>query len=67
VAIDERRLVKEFECAHERAVAAAHPVPDRLLNVLRHEGLELGLRPFMVEKGRALRKWSGGISRANQL
>src|SRR5215831_2829257 len=28
-----------------------HPVPDRLLGVLRHQGLELALRALMVEEG----------------
>src|SRR5262245_14199210 len=30
---------------------AAHAVPDRLLGILRHEGLELTFGPFVVEKG----------------
>src|SRR6516164_5107915 len=30
---------------------ASHPVPDRLLGVLRHQRLELALRALMVEKG----------------
>src|SRR5215813_14578847 len=28
-----------------------HPVPDGLLGILGHQGFELALRPFMVEKG----------------
>src|SRR5437879_4108614 len=28
-----------------------HPVPDRLLGVLRHQALEFTFRPLMVEKG----------------
>src|ERR1051326_7641079 len=30
-----------------------HPMPDRFLGILRHQALELGLGPLMVEKGRA--------------
>src|SRR5262249_45684222 len=29
----------------------SHPVPDGLLGILGHQGFELALRPFMVEKG----------------
>src|SRR5262245_39005160 len=29
----------------------SHAVPDRLLGILRHQGLELALRAFVVEKG----------------
>src|SRR5262245_35624622 len=31
----------------------SHPMPDRLLDVLRHQGLELVFCPLMVEKGLA--------------
>src|SRR5262245_58359728 len=31
----------------------SHSMPDRLLDVLRHQGLELVFRPLMVEKGLA--------------
>src|ERR1700736_1775688 len=47
-----------------------HAMPDRFLGVLGHEGLELGLCPFVVEEGAARiaeqgRKLRPGVGRAH--
>src|SRR4030088_1455698 len=49
-----RLHVHEIE-AHRPGFGALgpDPVPDRLLGVLGHDGLEVGLGPFMLEKCRA--------------
>src|SRR5262249_17137572 len=40
----------EVHCPRLRALPS-HPMPDRLPDVLRHQGLELAFRPLMVEEG----------------
>src|SRR5260370_36219065 len=45
-----RRQEIETHRARFRALAS-HPMPDGLLGVLRHQGLELTFRPLMVEEG----------------
>src|SRR5258708_7464728 len=45
---------KEIETHRPRFRAlASHPMPDGLLGVLRHQGLELTFCPLMVKKGAA--------------
>src|SRR6266487_4275394 len=55
VSLDRRmgRLRLQHIKAHRARFRAlcSHAVPDRLLGLLRHQGFELALGPFMVEKG----------------
>src|SRR5712671_27008 len=58
-----RLHVHEIE-AHRPGLGALgpDPVPDRLLGVLRHDGLKFSFGPFMLEKSRA-----GGAKYARQI
>src|SRR6266478_4345977 len=53
--------LQEIE-AHRPGLGAlgANPMADRLLGVLRHQALQLGLRLFVLEEGRAGRAEHGG-------